>query len=184
MAVTLDRAKEILGLPTMTISGRVNEIKRGEARNSGKVYYKVFVTKRSDNIEVSLFAWSADVIADVKVGQNYDFDVDYSDKEMKYRQINRAQAVTYVDEESDSRGYPESLDEPKKSIEVPSAPPASATAWKNPKQENDIHIIRESALKSAAAFFCRPSFVDKSDEDDLIYVASKLEDYIKNGAIL
>lgn len=170
----------------MTISGRVNEIKSGQARNSGKTYYKVFVQSRADNREVTLYAWAFPVIENVQKGQSYDFDVDYSDRDQKYLAINRAIAVTYVNEESDSRGYPASFDEPQKPIEAPSAPARPVYEPKFGKQDNDIHIIRESALKSAAVFLSRQGAGNdqKIDEDDLIYVASKLEDYIKNGAVL
>lgn len=185
MAVSLERAKEILGVLPMTISGRVNEIKSGQARNSGKTYYKVFVQSRADNREVTLYAWAFPVIENVQKGQSYDFDVDYSDRDQKYLAINRAMAVTYVNEEGDSRGYPASFDEPaisQKSIE-PSLPPARPVFEpKFGKQDNDIHIIRESALKSAAVFYANR--LDIKDEDDLIFLASKFEDYIKNGAVL
>ena len=163
------------------------EIKSGQARSSGKTYYKVFVQSRADNREVTLFAWNFAVIENVQKGQNYDFDVDYSDREQKYLAINRATHVVYTDED---RGYPASFDAPTNSgagsqnaIEAPSAPARPVPEAKFGKYDNDIHIIRESALKSAAVFCSRPQ-ADKMDEDDLIYIASKLEDYIKNGAVL
>jgi len=170
----------------MTLSGRVNEIKSGQARNSGRTFYKVFVQNRANNSEVTLFAWDFEVIRDVVKGQNYDFDVDYSDREQKFLAINSAQHVVYTDED---RGYPAALDEPtQKSIEPPAppaiAPQAPKSDYKGSKQDNDLHIIRESALKSAAVFMARSNTEGKYNEDDLIYVASKLEDYIKNGAAL
>lgn len=169
----------------MTFSGTVKEIKSGQARNSGKTYYKVFVQSRADGREVCLFAWSQELIQDVSIGKSYDFDVDYSDKDQKFLAINRLVQVTYVDED---RGYPASFDAPdnratmpQKSIGPPSAPAETKSEPKFSKQDNDIHIVRESALKSAAMFATRPGAA-QINEDELVYIAAKFEDYIKNGA--
>lgn len=179
----------------MTISGRVVEIKSGQSRNQGKSYWKIFVQSRADGREVTLFAWAWPIIQDVIKGQNYDFDVDYTDREMKYLGINRVQHVVYADDERG--GYPASFDAPtngpagsQNAIEAPAPPPVAPQAPKTePKgygapDSHEMHIIRESAAKSAAIFLARPSFTDKCDEDDLIYIASKIEDYIRNGAVL
>jgi len=184
MSVTLERAKEILGLPTMTLSGRITEIKAATTK-AGKPYFKLSVVQRSDNKIVSLYLWNASIIDKFQLGNSYDFDVDYSDREMKYRQINDAVAVTYAGDDIGGPG-----DDQDPTIEYPSAAQRTAPATQKTSQgsygknDNDIHIIRESALKSAAQFLCRPGLTEQVDEDDLIFIASKLEDYIKNGAVL
>jgi len=170
----------------MTLSGRITEIKAATTKG-GKPYFKMSVIQRADNKTVSLYLWNASIIGKFQIGGNYDFDVDFSDKEMKYRQINDAVAVTYADEDLGGPG-----DDPDNAIGAPPAAPQATPAVQKPyqgsygKDDNDIHIVRESALKSAAVFLSRQGSGndDKLDEDDLIYVASKLEDYIKNGAVL
>lgn len=169
----------------MTLSGRIKSITAASTR-AGKGYFKITVDSRADGREKFLYLWNVAIIGKFALGKDYDFDVDYSDKEMKYLAINDATEVTYADADM-QENVP--FDVPQKPIEThsprpePRTPPAHWTQGSGKSKDNDIHIIRESALKSASVFLARPTADEKYNEDDLIYVASKLEDYIKNGYV-